>query len=253
MSPGTFELLRGKVRLHDEEGSYHPSIDTLLLAASADLKAGEHWWDVGCANGAVALCMMARCPDIRVTGLELNTSAAEEARRNAELNDRQRQFDVVIGDLADLPCDLRQISFDHIITNPPFFRKDASTVSPSPRRAEAHHAMSLSLTDWIRLCLKRLKPGGSLTLIHPGDQLGDVLTVLSEKCGRICVLPILTRAGQTHCKRVLVRAKLHAATPLQLLPALTVLKADGSYTDTMCNILEKAQPLNAVSAWPTSG
>ncbi len=69
--------------------------------------------------------------------------------------------------------------------------------------------------------LKAARAGGTLTLIHRADRLGDILTLLAPKAGSVRVRPVHPHADQP-AKRVLVRAVKTGRAPLVLLPPLVL-------------------------------
>ena len=90
-------LLGGRVRLYQPTRGYRAAIDPVLLAAAVPATAGSRVLDLGCGVGAAALCLLARVPEARVTGLELQPELAELAERNARLNGREDHFSVITG------------------------------------------------------------------------------------------------------------------------------------------------------------
>jgi tRNA1(Val) A37 N6-methylase TrmN6 len=65
-------LLAGKVALWQPTRGYRVAVDPVLLAAAVEPKAGDRVLDMGCGVAAISLCLLARCPDISVVGLERN-------------------------------------------------------------------------------------------------------------------------------------------------------------------------------------
>ena len=119
MSPDFSEdrLLGGRVLLRQPKTGYRAAIDPVLLAASLDPKPGQHVLDIGCGVGAAALCLLARRPDITVTGIEIQPGLADLARQNAALNGVSDRFQIIEGDIAALRLAERA---DHAMSNPPF-------------------------------------------------------------------------------------------------------------------------------------
>ena len=60
------------------------------------------------------------------------------------------------------------------------------------------------LAAWTDFMLKAVREGGTLTLIHRADRLGDILGLLTPKAGSFRIRPIHPFADQP-AKRVLVR------------------------------------------------
>ena len=75
-----------------------------------------------------------------------------------------------------MPHLLRGESFDHVIANLPYFL--GGTVAPDAGRGTARHE-DTPLSDWIAAGLRRLRPGGTITLIQRADRLDAILSALA--------------------------------------------------------------------------
>lgn len=205
-------FLCGKLQLWQPRHGYRAATDPVLLAAACFAKSGQSVLDLGCGVGAAALCLGRRVPDLALFGLELQPDYAELARRNATQN--AIPLEVVTGDLTDMPSILRR-DFDHVIANPPYYPK-GSTPSPNAGRATALQVGDTPLGHWVQAAIRRLAPGGWLTLICGADGLPQVLGALGDKMGSAAVLPLAPRAGKP-ALRILLRARKTARGPFQLL------------------------------------
>ncbi|HYE49736.1 MAG TPA: methyltransferase [Azospirillaceae bacterium] len=222
-------LLGGRVRLLQPGKGYRAAIDPVLLAAAVPAGEGERVLELGCGAGAASLCLAARVPGCRVTGLEMQAEAAELARRNAALNRLEERFEVVEGDLLRPPGVLRPGGFDRVMANPPFHPAGAHTISPTAGKAASHGEGEAGLADWIAAALRFLKGRGTLTLVHRADRLDEILARLHGRFGAVTVLPLWPMQGR-EAKRVIVTARRDARSPARLLPGLVLHGAGGAYT-----------------------
>ena len=60
---------------------------------------------------------------------------------------------------------------------------------------------TLPLQDWIQTGLRRLRPGGWLSVIQSAARLGDLLAATGDGVGSMQVLPISPRAGIINSSR----------------------------------------------------
>ncbi|MEL7216694.1 MAG: methyltransferase [Pseudomonadota bacterium] len=220
----------GRVMLRQPRVGYRAATDAVFLAAACPAQAGESVLDLGLGVGAAALCLLARVPGAEVTGLEVQAAYAELARKNAQA--AGASLDVVTGDAAALPEHLRERSFDHVITNPPFFEGDAGLPSEDPGRNTAFRE-SMNLADWLDVAQRRLRPRGTLTLVHRTERLGDILSALAPRCGAVRITPLQSRSGRPS-KRVIVRAIKGSRAPLMLDAPFTLHAAarhEGDFED----------------------
>jgi len=210
-------FLGGRLVIKQPASGYRAGIDPVLLAASVPAQTGQSVLDLGCGVGTAVLCLAARVPGLTVLGLEIQEEYADLARQNADRN--AITATIVQGDIRRMPPDLRQRSVDHVLMNPPYFRRSRGTASVGGRETAMGEA--LPLADWIDAAVRRLAPRGSLTLIHKADRLPDVLAALDLRLGDVRVLPLASRAGRP-ADRILLRARKGARGPFRLLPPLVL-------------------------------
>ncbi|MBT5414186.1 MAG: methyltransferase, partial [Rhodospirillaceae bacterium] len=196
-------LLGGRIVLHQPRRGARATGEPVLLAAALQAAPGQTVLDAGAGTGAASLCLAHRLPGLAVTALEVQPSLAELARRNAVENGGSDAIRVIEGDLAVPPSGVGRIAFDHVMTNPPFFLAGRGRPSPDESRSLARREAALDLAAWLRACLARLKPGGTITAIHRAERLGELLAVLDGRTGGLRVHPLWPVAGRS-AKLVLV-------------------------------------------------
>ena len=184
------EFLGGALRLLQPKHGYRAGVDPVLLAASVDAKSGQSVLDLGCGVGTAALCLARRVPGALVAGLEMQDMYADLARRNGAENGIA--FEVITGDLADMPAPFKARQFDHVIANPPYFDRRKSTPSEAPDKERAL-GEETPLSDWVQQAAKRVAPGGSVTFIHRVERLPELLSAYHTRLGRLDLLPLAPR------------------------------------------------------------
>ncbi|MBS0332657.1 MAG: methyltransferase [Proteobacteria bacterium] len=213
-------VLDGRVRLIQPLRGYRAGLDAALLAAACDAGPGQRVVEAGCGAGAALLAAAARRPEAQFLGVERDPQALALAQRNIALNGLGPRVEAVAGDVAQRFSALKLARFDAAMSNPPFFDDPAALRGPAPERAGAWMADD-GLAAWIGFLVKAVREGGTITLIHRADRLGDLLALLAPKAGSVQVRPVQPFADQP-AKRVLVRAIKIGKAPLRLLPALVL-------------------------------
>ena len=205
-------FLGGRLHLWQPLKGYRAATDPVLLAAACAATAGQSVLDLGCGAGTAALCLATRIQGLTLTGLELQPAYAALARRNATEN--AIPMDVIEGDLATV---VLRSSFDHVIANPPYYKRTSSP-SPTANRDTALRAET-PIPHWIAVAARRLKPGGWLTLICGADSLPEALAALAPKLGSAAVLPLTPRDNRP-ALRIILRARKGGRAGFRLLAPL---------------------------------
>ncbi|MDF2235169.1 methyltransferase [Albimonas sp. CAU 1670] len=237
--------------LRQPRRGYRAATDPVLLAAACPARAGDVTLDLGCGAGAAALCLASRVPGLELHGLEIQPAYAALARRNAA--EAGTTLTVHEGDMARPPAELRAMSFDLVLTNPPWYPPGA----PAPEdvgRSRAH-VEAAPIADWIAAALRRLRPGGRLVAIHRAEALARIVVALDGRAGDLRILPLSARAGRP-ARRVIVAARKGAKGPPLLLAPLVL--HDGprheadreDFSDAARAVLRDAAPLRLDPTWP---
>ncbi|MEL7301027.1 MAG: methyltransferase [Pseudomonadota bacterium] len=200
-------FLGGRVRAWQPAKGYRSGVDAVLLAAACPAQAGDTVLELGCGVGVASLCLSERT-GAGVTGVEVQSSYAALAQKNG--------VDVVEADLAQLPPDLRQRQFHHVIMNPPYFTQG---LAASDAGRQAARAEETPLRTWLDVAAKRLRARGMLTVIHRAERLPDLLGAMP--LGSVEVLPLQARIGRA-AHLVLVRARKDGRAPFRLHAPLTL-------------------------------
>ncbi|SFK28647.1 tRNA1(Val) (adenine(37)-N6)-methyltransferase [Caulobacter sp. UNC279MFTsu5.1] len=228
-SPQSFTedaVLNGRVRLRQPVAGYRAGMDAALLAAACDAKPGDRVIEAGCGVGGALLAAAARRSGARFVGLERDPAAVDLARGNVALNDLADRVEIFGGDVERGFRALGLPVFDAVISNPPFFDDPGALRAPAPEKAGAWMADG-GLAAWTAFCLKAVREGGTITLIHRTDRLVDILSLLSPKAGSFRIRPIAPFAD-VPAKRVVVRAIKTGKAPLVLLPPLVLHDREGT-------------------------
>ncbi|MCP5072023.1 MAG: methyltransferase [Rhodobacteraceae bacterium] len=239
-------FLDGRLRIRQPKIGYRAATDPVFLAASVEAKPGQSILELGCGAGVASLCLGWRVSGLQQYGLELQGVYANLAAQNAALNDIP--LTIFEGDLQNMPAELRDMSFEHVLFNPPYFPANALSNPADAGKQQAHVEQAL-LPDWVDAALKRLKPGGQVTLIHLAGRLPEILTALAGRTGAIRIHPLTSRPGKP-ANRVIVSARKGSKTGATLLPAFhihdgeTHQKDGDSFSRQAKLILRDGYPLN---------
>ena len=226
-------LLDKKVRILQASDGYKTSSDAVLLSAMVhDIKEEAKILDVGSGTGSVSLCLAYRYTKAQIMGFEVQQELVELSNESAKLNGFNH-LEYICHDISQKSAPRPFCSFDCVVTNPPYFNEGSVSINKS--KALAHNGYSVNLVEWLKFCIKMLKPFGTLYLIDKAEVLDEVLSLLYSKMGNIKILPVYSKKGQA-AKRVIVSAQKDSKAGVCLLPPLVIHDENG-HTEAANQIL----------------
>lgn len=156
--------------------------DSVLLAAwfLEPYSGAKTILDVGTGSGVLALMAAKICPDAFITAVEIDSAAADAARKNfvgSPWASRLRCDTADINDYASTHAP------DIIISNPPYFTNGAASSDAS--RAVARHQASLTYETLLAL---PLAPGGHLGMVTPADAYDSIIFDAEMRRRKLCRL-----------------------------------------------------------------
>lgn len=217
---------------------FRSGIEPVLLAAAVPLRPHEHVLEAGTGAGPALLCLSARVPGARATGVESDGVMAALAAANALANGFTG-IDIV-ADRIETAAFPRP--FDHAIANPPYHPPN-STASPIAARDTAKRGSEALIATWIERLSLALRDRGSLTLIVPAGMVPTCLPAMGQsRCPCTILFPLWPKAGRS-AKLVLLRGVKNALTPMRLAAGLVLHNPDGSFTPAAHAILRDGAAL----------
>lgn len=135
--------------------------------------------DIGTGTGLLSL-MLAQQTDCLIDAIEINTDAATQANENVKTSPWNNSIRVHQANILDW----KQVSYDLIISNPPFYENDLKSTDTS--RNLALHDAGLTLTSLFQQAEKLLITTGNFAVLLPAYRLSEALN-LGKQCGFIAV------------------------------------------------------------------
>ncbi|MBM3632436.1 MAG: methyltransferase [Alphaproteobacteria bacterium] len=222
-------LLGGRVQIRQPAEGYRVAIDPIFLAASLQPESGTTILDIGAGVGAAALCLAARIPDCRITGLETQRDIVRLAFDNIALNNMRDRVEIIAGDLLRPPPRLAAGTFAHVMANPPYLEASHHTPSIKEQKAHSHGEGEATLEHWVRFALLMVRPKGTVTFIHRADRLDQIISTFAGKMGDIVIYPLWPGKDKP-AKRVLIRGCKNSNGPLRLASGMMLHGSDGRFT-----------------------
>jgi tRNA1(Val) A37 N6-methylase TrmN6 len=203
---------------------------------------------VGAGVGVVGLAVACRVADADVTLVERDPALAAYARANIERNGLGGRVRVIEADVARPLGEHAGLSaaagrFDHVLANPPYHVEGRGTAAADRTKAAAHAMPEGGLDRWLRFMAAMARPGGTATLIHRADALGELLAACAGRFGGLAILPLQAGAGEP-AGRILLQGIKGSRAPLALLPGLVLHGADGTVHPRVEAVLRAGAPLS---------
>lgn len=132
--------------------------------------------DIGTGTGLLSLMLAQRSGRIIIDAIELDNYAAGEARENVSRSPWADRITVFGGDVRSY---LLPHKYDLIISNPPFFND--SLLGPHANENIAHHTLSLSYSELLRVMLMHLEEGGYFSIMLPAAEYDQWLKMANAR------------------------------------------------------------------------
>ncbi|MDD2649460.1 MAG: methyltransferase [Eubacteriales bacterium] len=176
------DLQAGGLRIIQKKGEFCFGSDSVLLSAFAHFKKNASVIDLGAGSGAISFLLAAHNPDLKITALEINESAADRLARGIELNGISERVCAKKGDIRLVRELYESASFDGAISNPPYRQELGNSVSPPlPALRSARQEENVTIEDIAAAAGYLLRPKARLFLLVPSLRLSEFMKTLSSK------------------------------------------------------------------------
>ena len=192
--------------------------DGVLLGAWTDLSHSRRILDIGTGTGLIALMLAQRCMDARITAIDLDSAAVEQAQENIQASPWKDRIEALQQDICTYHPNG---TFDTIVSNPPYFID--SLKCPDGQRSTARHTDTLDADRLIGKVSELLTSDGRFSIILPAEQTEDLIRVAGEKGLHPSRQTwVITRPGLSP-KRILMEFR---KTPITLQPDELVIELE---------------------------
>jgi tRNA1Val (adenine37-N6)-methyltransferase len=212
------------------------TMDAFLLTSFIEPKPKDRIMDLGTGGGVLPLLIAGQREVQSIYGLEIQPELASMAVRSVYLNGLEAKIHIVEGDLRHPPHILKPNSFDHVITNPPFFQAGQGIISENQALARAKFEIDCTLEDVMKSAARLVRANGKVAIIYPAARLADLLFHAAKvHLSPTRLRPVYPKTG-SDANLILLEARPSTKSPLEVLPPLTVYDETGEYTAEMNRI-----------------
>ena len=223
-----FEQLHNGVRIFQPDACFKISTDSILAADFLTLRPGARVADLGSGTGNIAFLLTGRSDRCHVTGIELQESACDAARKTIAFNKLADRVCMVQADLRQIRDYFPSGSFHAAVSNPPYFPAGSGKTVEDAALADARSERTCSLHDVCAAAAWLLQTGGNFALVHRPERLCDLMYEL-----RCCGLEpkrmrFVRHMAQSRASLVLIESKRGGRPGLKLENDFILFEPDGS-------------------------
>lgn len=225
-------LFAGRLICRQHRNGYRFSVDAVLLAHFCRPAARDRVLDLGCGCGVIGLILCHRCPELRLTGLELQPSLAGLAGQNAQANGFADRFEVQEGDLRRIRQHVRPESYDLVLSNPPYHRTGSGRLSREDECALARHELTADPDAVVAAAAFAVRNRGRVVCIYPAERLATIIAaMMQERLVPKRLQPVYSYPEDDRAGLVIIEAMKNGGEGLRLLPPLFIYQyPDGPYS-----------------------
>lgn len=233
----------GRVTLYQSRAGYRFSLDALLLAHFVTVKTGARIVDLGTGNGVIPLALATLHRSIEVTGIELQPSMVERARRNIVQNELQSRIKIAHGDVRSPNQIAGAGVFDVAICNPPYRKSTSGRLSENRERQMARHEIAGGLAEFLGAGSFLLRAHGRIALVYNAVRSVDLLSAMRHAGLEPKRLRFVHSFAGAKASLVLVEAIKGGRSGLEVLPPLIVYRRDKTYSAEVASMIAGAPRL----------
>ena len=215
---------------------YRYSIEPFLLADFVQLLPSQKVLDIGTGCGIIPLLMVFLEPTLKVTGIEIQNAAADNAEQN--ITNNKMDIKIVQDDFIQWAQRLDLEQFDLIVSNPPYRKINSGRTNLDPAKAIGRHELKLNLPLMLDKARPILKKGGHITLAYPSIRLQEILSELESRELFPSRIRFIYGNQSSEAKIFLVDAIKEKKNDLIVDLPLYVYNKDGSYSKEMQDIYD---------------
>ena len=215
-------------------------VDSILLTDFAKkIKNGCEALDLGTGTGVIAILLAAKTGLKHIIGVEKQEEMAELATRNVKLNNLENKIEIVNTDILDLCKLYPNDSFDVVVTNPPYKKKDTGVINQTEKKYLARHELTATLKDFIKVSKNMLKEKGEFYMVHKPERLVDILSLMRTNNLEHKELRFVFSNVNKEPSLVLVKGVKSAKPFLKIEKNLYIYDENGNYTEEINKIYNR--------------
>ena len=219
-------------------GKFCFGMDSSLLSSFVRVKPEEKILDLGTGTGVLPILLAAKTKGKHFTGLEIQEESADMAQRSVVYNQLEDRIQIVTGDIKEAASIFGSVSFDVIVTNPPYMIGEHGIQNEKDAKTIARHEVLCTLDDILRESAKILPFKGRFYMVHRPFRLAEILSKMVQykiepKRMRL-VYPYIDKEPNM----VMIEGFRGGNSRMTIEKPLIVYRQDGSYTQEVLELYQ---------------
>jgi tRNA1Val (adenine37-N6)-methyltransferase len=206
-------------------------VDALLLYSFVNVGYVRDAVDLGAGSGVIGLLLARKYTGAKVLLVELQQTLYRLAEKNIELNGLGERVNAVLKDISCLHEVCPAMSYDLVVSNPPFRKPTSGRLSRGEERAVARHEIKLRLPELAKSASYLLRARGRFFMIFHPERVIELIDALRAERLEPKRIRFVHNDVDTVSKMVLVEAVKGGRAGLKVERPLILYGKDGSYTD----------------------
>ena len=217
-------------------------IDSVLLSDYAkNLKNGSKVVDIGTGTGIIGILLCAKSKLAHITGIEIQSEVAQMAERSIQLNHLGNKFDVLNINIKEVFDYIEPNTVDCIVTNPPYIKLNSGAQNIEKKKLISRHEIECNLEDIIKISYKLLKSKAEFYMVHRAERIVDIMYLLRKYKLEPKQVRFVQSKLNSSPNLVLFRCVKDGGNALKIDEPLIIYNEDGTYTDEIYKIYNKAK------------
>jgi len=205
-------------------------IDSVLLSDFAkNIKKDSMVLDLGTGTGIIPILLCGKTKLKKVTGIELQEEVAKMAKKSIKLNNLEDKFNVINENILNLNKIYENQTFDVIVSNPPYKKKDTGITNENEKKIISRHEISASLEDFIKISKDLLKDKGEFYMVHRPERLVDIFELMRKYKIEPKILKMVYSYKNKEPKLILIKGVKNAKPFLKVESNLYIYEDTGKY------------------------
>ena len=228
------------LKIIQNEKGFCFGIDSVLLSDFAKkIKINSKVLDLGTGTGILPILLSAKTKLKKAVGIEKQKEVYEMAKRSIKLNNLENKIEIINEDILNLEKIYEKNTFDVIITNPPYKKKNTGIKNEDEKKIISRHETTATLEDFIKISKNFLKDKGEFYMVNRPERLVDILSLMRKYKIEPKILRFVFSNKYKEPKLILIKGIKNAKPFLKIEKNLYIYDENGKYSDEIIDIYNK--------------